>query len=335
MPLFNALASALQESIRAGAQLQTSHGASFYVGFVRMETQPTLLVLAAGMGSRYGGLKQIDPVGPSGEAIIDYSVYDALRAGFGKVVFVIRRDIEQAFRESIGSKFERRTAVEYAFQELDKLPLGFIVPANRQKPWGTSHAILMAENLIHEPFAAINADDFYGATSYKILHDHLISESRDYAMVGFVLRNTLSEHGAVTRGVCTCDSQNYLKSVTELSGIEKDADGVKRVDSAGESHRLAGDEIVSMNFWGFQPSLFAHLQELFANFLTKHIHEEKSEFFIPTAVNELVTSGKVRLKVLRSTDSWFGVTYREDKPRVTASIRALVTRGVYPAKLWT
>jgi UTP-glucose-1-phosphate uridylyltransferase len=300
-----------------------------------MPTKPTLLVLAAGMGSRYGGLKQIDPVGPTGETIIDYSIYDALRAGFGRIVFVIRHDIEDAFREAIGRKFEKRAPVDYVFQELDKVPDGFSVPSNRTKPWGTCHAILVAENAIHEPFAAINADDFYGASSYKILHDQLTSGSPDYAMVGFVLRNTLSEYGAVSRGLCSCDSNNYLQSIVELTKIEKDGNGAKYADESGAIHQLSGDEIVSMNLWGFHPSLFAHLHKLFADFLKKHGREEKSEFYIPTAINFLVNLGKARLKVLRMPDSWFGVTYREDKPHVVASIRALVTRGDYAGKLWT
>lgn len=287
------------------------------------------------MGSRYGGLKQIDPVGPAGETIIDYSIYDALRAGFGRIVFVIRHDIEDAFREAIGRKFEKRAPVDYVFQELDKVPPGFSVPANRTKPWGTCHAILMAEDVIHEPFAAINADDFYGASSYKILHDQLTSGSPDYAMVGFVLRNTLSEYGTVSRGLCSGDSNNYLQSIVELTKIEKDGNGAKYADESDAIHRLSGDEIVSMNTWGFHPSLFAHLHKLFADFLKKHGREERSEFFIPTAINFLVNSGKARLKVLRTPDSWFGVTYREDKPHVVASIRALVTRGDYPGKLWT
>ena len=299
-----------------------------------MSTKPTLLVLAAGLGSRYGGLKQIDPVGPAGETLIDYSIYDALRADFGKIVFVIRRDIEDAFRKAIGRKFEKRAPVEYVFQELDKVASGFCVSPNRTKPWGTSHAILMAENVVHEPFAAINGDDFYGAISYKILHDQLTSGSPDYTMVGFVLRNTLSEYGAVSRGVCSCDDNNYLQSIIELTKIEKQGNSAQYADESGAIHKLSGDEIVSMNFWGFHPSLFAHLREQFTDFLKKHGHEEKSEFFIPAAINSLMNSGKARLKVLRTPDSWFGVTYQQDKPRVVAGIRALVARGDYPSKLW-
>ena len=299
-----------------------------------MATQPTLLVLAAGMGSRYGGLKQIDPVGPAGETIIEYSIYDALRAGFGKIVFVIRHDIEKAFREIIGSKFEKKAPVEYVFQELDKLPPGFAVPPNRKKPWGTGHAILMAADVVREPFAAINADDFYGATSYKIIHDQLVSDSSDYSMIGFALRNTLSEHGAVSRGVCSCDSNDYLKTIAEFTKIEKDGNGAKGIDESGAARKLSGDEIVSMNLWGFRPTLFDYLRELFADFLKKRGSDDKAEFYIPSAINSLVNSGKVRLKVLRTPDSWFGITYREDQPHVAASIRALVARGDYPAKLW-
>ena len=293
-----------------------------------------MLILAAGMGSRYGGLKQIDPVGPSGETIMDYSVYDALRAGFGKLVFVIRRDIEAAFREAIGARFERRLPVEYVFQELDWLPAGFTVPAGRTKPWGTGQAILAAESVIQEPFAAINADDFYGANSFRVLADHLRSGSADHAMVGFVLRNTLSDHGSVARGVCGVDTDGYLQSVTELTKLERDGRGARYTDSTGVIQRLSGDEPVSMNFWGFTTALFPALRALFIEFLQQHGQEEKSEFYIPVAVNTLVASGQARCRVLSTPDSWFGVTYREDRPRVIESVRALVSRGDYPERLW-
>jgi UTP-glucose-1-phosphate uridylyltransferase len=296
-------------------------------------TQPTLLVLAAGMGSRYGGLKQIDPVGPNGETIIDYSICDALRAGFGKLVFVIRREMEAPFRETVGARFEKRAAVEYVFQELDKLPAGFSVPANRTKPWGTSHAILMAANVIHEPFAAINADDFYGANSYKALAEHLQSGSADYAMVGFVLRNTLSDFGSVARGICQSDESGFLTSVTELTKIERDGAGAKNTTPDGKVTRLTGDEPVSMNFWGFTPELFPQLREVFARFLRQNGHDEKAECYIPNAVGDLINTKRARVKLLRSQDSWFGVTYREDRPRVVESIRQLVARGVYPSNL--
>ena len=295
-------------------------------------TKPTLLVLAAGMGSRYGGLKQMDPVGPGGETLMDYSVYDAHRAGFGKVVFVIRRDFAASFRQTVGAKFEGCMSVEYVFQELDRLPPGFSVPPGRVKPWGTGHAILMAAETIHEPFAAINADDFYGAGSFQALAAHLRSESSDYAMVGYVLRNTLSEHGSVARGICQTGPGGLLQSVAEITSIEKDGNGAKY--GGGEVHRLKGDEIVSMNFWGFTPALFGQLREQFTNFLKNHEREEKSEFYIPAAVNALIRSGQARVKVLPTPDLWFGVTYREDRPRVVESIRRLVEQRAYPAKLW-
>ena len=281
----------------------------------------TLLVLAAGIGSRYGGLKQIDPVGPHGETIIDYSIFDARRAGFDKFVFVIRRDIEKLFRETIGYRFERRIAVEYVFQDL---------PPQRQKPWGTGQAILIARETIHEPFAAINADDFYGRDSFRLLGDHLRAGSPDFAMVGFTLRGTLSAFGSVARGVCACDPHSYLRSIAELTKIERDGTGAR-----AEGRTLSGDEIVSMNMWGFTPGIFAQLERLFADFLKEHGKQEKAEFFIPTAVNELIRHNGARVKVLPTSDSWFGVTYREDCPHVMDSIRQLIARGNYPEELWS
>lgn len=297
-------------------------------------TKPTLLVLAAGMGSRYGGLKQIDPVGPAGETIIDYSIFDAMRAGFGKLVFVIRHDIEQQFREIVGSRFEKRIAVEYVFQELDKLPPGYSLPAGRTKPWGTTHAILMAENVIKEPFAAINADDFYGRNAYKVLADHLNAGSPDYAMVGFILKNTLSDHGSVARGVSRTDAHNYLTSIVEMTKIERDGAGAKNTEADGKVTKLNGDEPVSMNFWGFTPALFPQIKVEFDKFLQKSGNELKSECYIPMTVGDLVKNGQAKVKVLRSPDSWFGVTYREDRPTVVESIRKLIAKGEYPEKLW-
>jgi hypothetical protein len=297
-------------------------------------TKPTLLVLAAGMGSRYGGLKQIDPVGPAGETIIDYSIYDAMRAGFGKLVFVIRHDIEQQFREIVGSRFEKRIAVEYVFQELDKLPTGYSLPAGRTKPWGTTHAILMAEPVIKEPFAAINADDFYGKSAYTVLAKHLTSGTPDYAMVGFVLKNTLSANGSVARGVSQTDANHYLTSIVEMMKIEPDGQGAKNTDADGKVTKLTGREAVSMNFWGFTPALFPQIQAVFENFLKRSGGEQKSECYIPLTVGELVTTGQAKVKVLRSPDSWFGVTYREDRPDVIESIRKLIAKGEYPEKLW-
>ncbi|MGA3334278.1 MAG: sugar phosphate nucleotidyltransferase [Terracidiphilus sp.] len=298
-------------------------------------SSPTLLVLAAGMGNRYGGLKQIDPVGPAGETIIDYSIYDALRSGFGKLVFVIRRDIEQQFREIVGARFEKRVAVDYVFQALEDIPPRFTVPAGRAKPWGTTQAILLAEGVIHEPFAAINADDFYGAGGYRELARHLTSGSPDYAMVGFVLRNTLSDFGSVARGVCQVAGDGYLQHIVELTKIERDANGARNTDAAGNVTELSGDEPVSMNMWGFTPRVFDQLRERFEKFLEGSAGDLKAECFIPNTVGELVQSGLARVKVLHSRDSWFGVTYREDRPRVVESIRRLIANGLYPESLWS
>lgn len=297
-------------------------------------TKPTLLVLAAGMGSRYGGLKQIDPVGPNGETIIDYSIYDALRAGFGKLVFVIRHDLEAQFKEIVGARFEKQAPVEYVFQELDKLPPGFSVPPGRSKPWGTTQAILMAEDVVREPFAAINADDFYGADSFRVLAEFLQSGSPDYSMVGFTLRNTLSDFGSVARGACRVGAEGYLQSINELTKIEKDGPGAKYTDANGIVHRLGGNETVSMNMWGFTPALFSQLRDDFTSFLQKSGQEEKSECYIPMTVGNLIKAGQAKCKVLKTTSSWFGVTYREDRPHVVDSIRALITKGEYPEKLW-
>ncbi|MDR3753999.1 MAG: nucleotidyltransferase [Terracidiphilus sp.] len=297
-------------------------------------SSPTLLVLAAGMGSRYGGLKQIDPVGPSGETIIDYSIFDALRAGFGKVVFVIRKDIEEAFREIVGSRFEKRLAVDYAFQSLEDIPQRFTVPAGRTKPWGTTQAIIAGASAVREPFAAINADDFYGAESFRVLAGHLTCGSPDYAMVGFILRNTLSEFGTVARGVCELADGNYLKGIVEYLAIGRDGDSVRNVDASGTVTQFTGNEPVSLNFWGFTPRIFDQLRESFETFLEQSGADAKRECLIPTTLNDLVAAGKARVKVLPAEGSWFGVTYREDRPRVIESIRALIATGAYPEKLW-
>jgi len=296
---------------------------------------PTLLVLAAGMGSRYGGLKQIDPVGPAGETIIDYSIFDALRAGFGKLVFVIRHDIEQQFREIVGARFEKRVAVDYVFQSLEDIPPRFAVPSGRTKPWGTTQAILLAENAIREPFAAINADDFYGADGYRALAGHLTSGSPDYSMVGFILRNTLSDFGSVARGVCQVAGDGYLEHIVEMTKVERDGNGGRNTDAAGNVTKLTGDEPVSMNMWGFTPQVFGQLREDFEKFLEGSSTDLKSECYIPNTVGELVKTGQARVKVLRSRDSWFGVTYREDRPRVVESIRQLIAQGAYPERLWS
>ena len=290
--------------------------------------------MAAGMGSRYGGLKQIDPVGPNGETIIDYSIYDALRAGFGKLVFVIREEIEEPFKEIVGRRFEERIAVEYVLQELEMLPAGFSVPAGRTKPWGTTQAILLAAGAIDEPFAVINADDFYGAEGYRLLAQHLQSGAEEYAMAGFVLRNTLSEFGTVARGVCRVSSDGYLEGVVEMTKIERDGEHAKNTEETGETTRLEGNEAVSMNFWGFTPRIFPQLEEHFKRFLQAHGTDQKSECFIPRVVNDLVTGGEAKVKVLRTHDSWFGVTYREDRPYVVENINRLICGGAYPERLW-
>jgi NDP-sugar pyrophosphorylase family protein len=295
---------------------------------------PTLLVLAAGMGSRYGGLKQIDSVGPAGETIMDYSIYDALRAGFGKVVFVIRKDIESEFREAVGARFEKHIAIEYVFQELNDLPSGFTVPLGRTKPWGTAHAVLMAANVINKPFVAINADDFYGANSYRSLAQHFQTGTTDYAMVGFSLRNTLSEFGAVARGICRVDCEGFLEQIVELTAIESDGARVINTDEAGRKTALSGDEVVSMNMWGFNPGIFEQLREQFREFLELNLSDLRSESYLPSAVNELILAGHARVKVLRTQDSWAGVTYCVDRPGVVKSISRLIQRGDYPARLW-
>jgi NDP-sugar pyrophosphorylase family protein len=295
---------------------------------------PTLLVLAAGMGSRYGGLKQIDPVGPDGETMMDYSIFDARRAGFGKVIFVIRRDIEEPFKRSVGARYEKRVAVDYVFQELGKLTPGFSLPAARTKPWGTTHAILMAANTIHEPFAVINSDDFYGADSYRALASHLQSGTKDYAMIGFTLRKTLSDFGTVSRGVCHVDESGFLKDITELKGIERDDGHAVNIDSEGRETGLTGNEIVSMNMWGFTPQIFSQLFEHFQKFLKLHGDDLKAECYIPTTVNELISAGEARVKVLCCGDSWFGVTYREDRQHAVEAIRQLIESGSYPRRLW-
>lgn len=294
----------------------------------------TLLVMAAGMGRRYGGLKQIDPVGPAGETIIDYSVYDAIRAGFQNLVFVIRKDFEPQFRATVGARFENRIAVQYAHQELEKLPHGFAVPAGRTKPWGTAHAMLVASEVIREPFVVINADDFYGAEGYRLLAEHLSSGGSEHAMVAFQLRNTLSDFGTVARGVCQTSADGYLSAVTELTKIERRDGAITDSSNPGRLVHLAGEEPVSLNMWGFMPSLFPHVNAGFQQFMARDGGNPQSEYYIPTVVNDLVAAGLVRVRVLRTTANWFGITYREDRPYVVQSIRTLIQNGMYPDKLW-
>ena len=297
--------------------------------------KPTLLILAAGMGSRYGGLKQLDEVGPNGEAIIDFSLFDAIRAGFGKVVFIIRRDFEDAFKARFDKKLKGKIDVEYVFQELSDLPQGFNIPQGREKPWGTGHAIRTARNAVKTPFAAINADDFYGPGAYTTIARFLTNEVTEdnYSMVGYRLDNTLSEHGSVSRGLCITDNDKNLVDIEELTKITKEPHGIFYLKEDNQ-HPLNGDETVSMNFWGFHPSLFKHLEKGFIKFLKAEGHEMKSEFYIPMHVDDLIKSNKIKVKVLTTSANWFGVTYQEDKPFVIENIRALIETGKYPAKLW-
>ena len=295
---------------------------------------PTLLVLAAGMGSRYGGLKLVEPVGPSGESILDYSISDARRAGFGRVVLVIRKGIEMQVKEGLGNRFEKHFTLEYVFQEVNKLPPGFHAPAGRARPWGTTHAILMAAGAIHEPFAVINVDDFYGGESYRALAHYLQSGTTDYATVGLVLRNTLSEFGTVARGVCDVENDGYLKGILELKNIEREGGHAKDIDAEGRETKLTGSETVSMNMWGFTPAVFPQLAEQFENFLEVHGSSLEAECFVPNSVNNLILTGQARVKVLRCADSWFGMTYREDHSRAVDRIRHLIEEGHYPKKLW-
>ena len=302
--------------------------------------KPTLLVLAAGMGSRYGSLKQMDGVGPNGEAIIDYSVYDAIRAGFGKVVFVIRHSFADDFisvfnRERFGGKIE----VEYVYQELDYLPEGFTVPEGREKPWGTNHAVMMAAKAIATPFAVINADDFYGQNSYEVMGSYLsnLADSRNsYAMVGYEVNKTLSENGTVSRGVCTVDSDNFLTSMVERTKIERNSEGVIVFHDLGDDVALEENTPVSMNFFGFTPDYFEYSEQTFKEFLADEKNQTnlRSEFFIPMMVNRLIGGGVAKMKVLSTAAQWFGVTYKEDKPQLMAKIEALIEAGVYPRNLW-
>ena len=299
--------------------------------------KPTLLILAAGMGSRFGGLKQVEPVGPNGEAIIDYTIYDAIRAGFGKVVFVIRESFADAFKEKFDAKLVGKIEVEYVFQELDRLPKGFSLPEGREKPWGTAHAILVAKDIINEPFCAINADDFYGENAYKIMSNYLSSSNNksEYSMVGYQLKNTLSDHGSVSRGICTVDEKQNLVKIVETTKIfKKDAAAVS-VEEDGSETPMTGNESASMNFWGFQPSLFEALERKFVDFLKTEMNKPKSEMYIPSVVFELIEEGKVSVKVLEANSPWFGVTYQADKPIVVNKIKALIEQGVYPQNIWS
>lgn len=299
--------------------------------------KPTLFVLAAGMGSRYGSLKQLDGIGPGGDTIMDYSVYDAIRAGFGRLVFVIRHSFEKEFREKILTKYEGRIPVELVFQELDRLPEGFSCPEGREKPWGTNHAVLMGRDAIREPFAVINADDFYGRNGFEVLARKLMTlegKRGEYCMVGYRVGNTLSESGGVSRGVCQVDEIHLLTGVVERTGIERTDGTISFRDETGKICTLAEDAPVSMNMWGFTPDYFDYSEELFINFLNAHGQEPKSEFFIPFVVNDLIRSGRASVEVLDTTARWFGVTYSDDRPGVVAKLRELTEAGEYPTKLF-
>jgi NDP-sugar pyrophosphorylase family protein len=295
--------------------------------------------MAAGMGSRFGGLKQLEPVGPSGEKVMDYSIYDAKRAGIERVIFVIRREFENDFHQQVGSRFTKWVDVAYAFQEIDLLPKGFSVPEGRLKPWGTAHAILAAKDTIKKPFIAINADDFYGRNAFKALADWLSKPaqpgSEQYAMVAFQMANTLSANGTVARGVCEVNENGFLKAVEEYTALEAFEDGVRNVQSDGSVIKFTGMEPVSMNFWGFHPSLFAHLEELFIDFLKERRQDLKSELYIPFVVDDFIRTGLAVVQVLNTPDQWFGVTYREDKEFVVSCIQKLVDSGEYPHSLWS
>ncbi|MBQ9771994.1 MAG: nucleotidyltransferase [Lentisphaeria bacterium] len=298
--------------------------------------KPTLVLLAAGMGSRYGGLKQLDPMGPNGETLMDYSVFDALRANFGKVVFIIRKDIEEAFKKQIGSKYEKFVPVEYAFQDLNDLPGGFKAPEGRVKPWGTGHAIYAARNVVKGPFIVINADDFYGQDGYQKLADFLCSsKNNEFAMCGFKMKNTASENGSVSRGLCTTNAEGNLVDVVEHTKIVKENGKYISNLEDGSRVEIPGDAIVSMNMWGFQDTLFNYLEELFTEFLKEKGTELKSEFYIPFVVDSLVKAGRCTTKVLVSESAWFGVTYPEDKPLVQNSLQKLIGENIYPEKLFS
>lgn len=298
--------------------------------------KPTLLVLAAGMGSRYGGLKQLDGVGPQGQTIMDYSIYDAIRSGFGKVVFIIRKDFEEDFNKIVLSKYKGHIPVDVAYQDINDLPEGFVVPEGRTKPWGTGHAIRAARNVINEPFAVINADDYYGTDAFKVLAEQLTNQPDDvYSMVGFRVGNTMTEHGSVSRGVCTVDADGHLTDIVERTAISFDPQHrIHFTDENGEEQFLNADTPVSMNFWGIGPDFFTLVEKEFVDFLTQRGTEMKSEFYIPTVIDHFVANGQKKVDVLDTESEWFGVTYPEDRPGVVEKFAKLHAQGVYPDKMF-
>ena len=301
----------------------------------------TLVVLAAGMGTRYGGLKQLEEVGPSGETILDYSVFDAVEGGFGRILFIVRSEIEEEFRVRVGGRFEERTEVAYAIQGSDGLPHGIQIPENRKKLWGTGHALLSVANLVAGPFGVINADDFYGKSSYCILHDFLLAKDsrregefeEEYGMVGFRLRNTLSSHGSVARGVCQRSENGFLERIEELKEIRSTDSGIANTET-GKERRFSGLEIVSLNMWGFTPSIFVHLRNGFGKFLDSRRNDREAEYYLPECVGNVVDGGRAKVRILETTESWKGITYREDRVQVVEHIRKLFENGVYPRRLW-
>lgn len=299
--------------------------------------KPTLYVMAAGMGSRYGGLKQMDGIGPNNETIIDYSIFDAIRAGFGKVVFVIRRDFADDFKKIVIAKFADKIPVDIVYQELDNLPEGFTVNPERKKPWGTNHAILMGKDVVKEPFAVINGDDFYGQESFQVLCDELVKmegKTGEYCMVGFPVKNTLSESGTVSRGVCQKDSNGYLTSIVEHTKIEENGGVIVNHNDDGTDTIVTPETPVSMNMWGFTPDYFKYSEDFFKEFLKENEKSLKAEFYIPTMVDHLINTKKAKVKVLSTSSKWFGVTYAADKPNVLLQINSLISKGVYPQKLF-
>ncbi len=304
--------------------------------------KPILVVMAAGMGSRYGGLKQIDPVGGHGEAILDYSLFDARRAGFETVVIIIKHEIEADFMQTVGRRIQRSgLEIRYAYQQLQNLPVGYQVPADRQKPWGTSHAVLSAKEAIGDaPFAVLNADDYYGVSAFQAIYDYLSQTADDtkynYAMVGYLLKNTVTDNGSVARGICVPDDAGFLASVTEQTCIEKYPGGIHYTEDGENWIDVSGDTIVSMNLWGFTPSFLRELESRFPAFLDKTLVSNplKGEFYLPSAVSDLLAEGKARVKILTSHDKWFGVTYQEDKPQVVDAIAKMTAEGLYPENLW-
>lgn len=298
----------------------------------------TLLILAAGMGSRYGGMKQIDSFGPSGETIMDYSIYDAIRAGFDRFVFVISPQMEEEFRAKYIKRFPSHLKTDCVIQSVDNIPAGLTLPENRIKPWGTAHAVLMAKDAIKEPFAVINADDFYGKDSYRIMNEFLKTtgkeENGQYCMVGFELQKTVSEYGSVARGVCQVDDHGFLSGMNERIKIYLKEGGIVFENEDGSVHPLKPMDTVSMNLFGFTPDFFGHIEEVFKKFIKENIQNPKAELYIPVVVDKLIKAGKARMSVLQTPESWFGVTYQEDKPHVLSAIRTLVESGQYPDSLW-